>query len=225
ILKKKLVKYLSENKNTCFNVTYKCHMRQLIEVLKGKYNRDMTFKDTIDLAASICLDEYFGTIYPGYPVMKTKITRKNQAENVRAAFDYYAGRKNKQAIAMLESFGILDGDKIRPEGSKYAAYYIDMLKKLQPQGVFNYADIFEPANDNMFVDKAFKINYRFTPIVFLSFVYAGYAVITLNDGSTLAASNLDKVPKIKALDLYEFKYLSGPAQLSMAELKKLFEVL
>ena len=225
ILKKKLVKYLSENKNTCFNVTYKCHMRQLIEVLKGKYNRDMTFKDTIDLASSICLDKYFGTIYPGYPVMKTKITRKNQAENVRAAFDYFAGRKSQQSTAMLQSFGILDGDKIRPEGSKYASYYIDMLKKLQPQGVLNYSDIFEHANDNMFVDKEFKINFLFTPIIFLSLVYAGYAVITLRDGSTLTASNLDKVPKTSAFDLYEFKYLSRPAQLSMAELKKLFEVL
>ena len=225
ILRKKLIKYLSENKNTCFNVTYKCQMKQLIEVLKGKYNRDMTFKDTIDLASSISLDEYFGTIYPGYPVMKTKITRRNQAENVRAAFDYYAGRKNQQATAMLQSFGILDGDKIRPEGSKYASYYIDMLKKLQPQGVLNYSDIFEPANDNMFVDKEFKINYLFTPIIFLSLVYAGYAVITLKDGSTLTASNLDKVPKTSVLDLYEFKYLSRPAQLSMAELKKLFEVL
>lgn len=225
ILKKKLVKYLSENKNTCFNVTYKCHMRQLIEVLKGKYNRDMTFKDTIDLASSICLDEYFGTIYPGYPVMKTKITRKNQAENVRAAFDYFAGRKSQQSTAMLQSFGILDGDKIRPEGSKYASYYIDMLKKLQPQGVLNYSDIFEPANDNMFVDKEFKVNFLFTPIIFLSLVYAGYAVITLRDGSTLTASNLDKVPKTSALDLYEFKYLSRPAQLSMAELKKIFEIL
>ena len=225
ILKKKLVKYLSENKNTCFNVTYKCHMRQLIEVLKGKYNRDMTFKDTIGMASSICLDEYFGTIYPGYPVMKTKITRKNQAENVRAAFDYFAGRKNQQATAMLQSFGILDGDKIRPEGSKYASYYIDMLKKLQPQGVLNYSDIFEPANDNMFVDKEFKINFLFTPIIFLALVYAGYAVITLKDGSTLTASTLDKVSKTSVLDLYEFKYLSRPAQLSMAELKKLFEVL
>ena len=127
ILKKKLEKYLGENKNTCFNVTYKCHMKQLIEVLKGKYNRDMTFKDTIDLVSSICLDEYFETIYPGYPVMKTKITRKNQAENVRAAFDYFAGRKNQQATAMLQSFGILDGDRICPEGSVYASHYIDML--------------------------------------------------------------------------------------------------
>lgn len=35
-------------------------MRQMIEVLKGKYNRDMTFKDTIDLAASIVFDQYGG---------------------------------------------------------------------------------------------------------------------------------------------------------------------
>ena len=70
--------------------------------------------------------------------MKTKITRKNQAENVRAAFDYYAGRKNQQATAMLQSFGILDGDKIRPEGSKYASYYIDMLKKLQQELSLTY---------------------------------------------------------------------------------------
>lgn len=225
ILRKKLIKYLSENKNTCFNVTYKCHMRQLIEVLKGKYNRDMTFKDTIDLVSSICLDEYFGTIYPGFPVMKTKITRKNQAENVRAAFDYFAGRKNQQATLMLQSFGILDGDKIRPEGSKYASYYIDMIKKLKPQGVLNYSDIFQPANDNMFEDKEFRINFLFTPIIFLSLVYAGHAVITLKDGSTITASSLDKVPKTSVLDLYEFKYLSRPAQISMAELKKLFEVL
>lgn len=229
ILRKKLIKYLSENKNTCFNVTYKCQMKQLIEVLKGKYNRDTTFKDTIDLASSICLDEYFGTIYPGYPVMKTKITRKNQAENVRAAFDHFAGRKNQTSAAMLQSFGILDGDKIRPEGSKYASHYIDRLKKLQPQGVLNYSDLFDEEitfdGQINFIDKEFKINFMFTPIIFLSLVYAGYAVITLKDGSTLTASNLDQIPKMNSSALYEFKYLSRPTQLPMAELKKLFEIL
>ena len=120
--KKKLVKYLSENKNTCFNVTYKCVMHQLIEVLKGKYNRDMTFKDTIDLASSICLDEYFGSIYREYPVMKTKITRTTRPENARAAFYYFSLRNTAKSTLMLQSFGILDGDKIRPEGSKYASY-------------------------------------------------------------------------------------------------------
>lgn len=107
----------------------------------------------------------------------------------------------------------------------YAAYYIDALKKLQPRGVLNFTDIFEPANDNTFLDKTFKISYLFTSIIFLSLVYAGYAVITLKDGSTLTASNLYMVPKIGVLDLYEFKYLSKPAELSIAELKKMFEVL
>ena len=64
------------------------------------------------------------------------------AENVRQAFDYFAGRKTQTATLMLQSFGVLDGAKIRPEGSKYEAYYIDRLKQLPPQGVINYSDIF-----------------------------------------------------------------------------------
>ena len=225
MLRKKLIKYLTENKNTCFDVLYKKQKRQMIEVLKGRYSRDLTFKDTIDLAASLCFDEYFGQKYPDFPVMKTKITRRNMADCARAAFDHFAGRKTQQSTAMLQSFGILDGDKIRPENSKYAAYYIDMVKKLQPQGVLNYSDIFEPRFMEMYVDKKFKIEFIFTPIIFLSLVYGGYAVITTKDGKTITASNLDQIPKMSVMDLYEFKYISRPAQMSMAELKRLFELL
>ena len=225
LLRKKLVKYLSENKNTCFDVVYKKARHQLIEVLKGKYNRDSTFNDTIDLAASMCLDGYFNSIYPEFPVMKTKITRKNMADNARAAFDHFAGRKTQQSTLMLQSFGILDGDKIRPEGSKYASYYIDLVKALPPQGVLNFSDLFEPQGLYWQIDKHFRIWHLFTSIIFLSMVYAGYAVITMKNGETITAASLDKVPKISAGDLYEFKYLSKPAQISMVELKKLFDVL
>jgi hypothetical protein len=223
--RKKLIKYLVENKNTCFDVLYKKQKRQIIEVLKGRYNRDFTFKDTIDLAASICFDEYFGEKYPEYPVMKTKITRKNMADNARAAFDHFAGRKTQQSTAMLQSFYILEDDKIRPEVSKYASYYIDMIKKLPSHGVLNYSDMFELRFMDMFIDKKFKIEYIFTPIIFLSLVYAGYAVIMLKNGTTISASNLDQIPRMNVLELYEFKYLSRPTQISMAEMKKLFEVL
>lgn len=223
--RKRLIKYLGENKNTCFEVQYKGQKRQMIEVLKGRYNRDMDFKDTVDLAASVCLDEYFDSIYPEFPVMKTKVTRKNMAENVRQAFDYFAGRKTQPATLMLQSFGILDGEKIRPEGSKYAAYYIDLLKKLPQQGVINYSDMFELQFGDVFEDKKFKVSFLFTPIVFLSMVYAGYATMTLKNGTVITASNLDQIPKLGVMDLYEFKYLSRPAQISMVELKKLFEVL
>jgi len=223
--RKKLVKFLGENKNTCFNVTYDHHMRQMIEVLKGKYNRDMTFKDTIDLAASIVFDQYFGTKYPEFPVFRTKITRRNRADAACVAFDYFAGRKNQQAAAMLQTFGVLDGEKIKPEGSKYAMYYIDKIRDLPPQGVLNFSDLFNTGLTNECFDKKFQISYMYTPIIFLSMVYAGYAVITLKNGATITASNLDQVPKISVLDLYEFKYISRPTQISMAELKKLFDVL
>lgn len=225
ILRKRLIKYLSENKNTCFDVLYNGEKHQMIEVLKGRYSRDMTFKDTIDLAASLCFDEYFCEKYPDYPVMKTKITRRNMADCARAAFDHFAGRKTQQSTLMLQSFGVLDGEKIRPESSKYASYYIEQIRNLPPQGVLNYSDIFEPRFMEMYIDKKFKIEYLFTPIIFLSMVYGGYAVITTKDGKTISASNLDQIPKILAMDLYEFKYLSRPAQIAMAELKKLFEVL
>lgn len=225
MLRRKLVKHLSENKNTCFDVVYKRERHKLIEVLKGCYNKDHTFGDTIDLAASICLDGYFDTIYPDFPVMKTKITRKNMADNARAAFDFFAGRKTQQSTMILQSFGILDGDKIRPEGSKYAAYYIDLVKALPPQGVLNYTDLFEQQGLYWQIDKKFRIWFIFTPVIFLSMVYAGYAVVTLNNGETLSASTLDRVPKIGASNLYEFKYLARPAQIQMSELKRLFDVL
>ncbi|MDD2284390.1 MAG: DUF6079 family protein [Paludibacter sp.] len=225
MLRKILVKYLGENKNTCFDVLYKRQKHQIIEVLKGRYNRDFTFKDTIDLVASLCFEEYFGDKYPDYPIMKTKITRNNMADHARAAFDYFAGRKTQQSRTMLQSFGILKDDKIRPEGSKYASYYIDLIKKLPPQGVLNYSDLFELRFMDVYIDKKFKIENIFTPIIFLSLVYAGHAVITLKNGTTITASNLDQVPKMAVTDLYEFKYISRPAQISMAELKKLFEIL
>lgn len=225
VLRKRLIKYLSENKNTCFDVQYQGKKRQMIEVLRGRYNRDLTFKDTIDLAASLCLDEYFCGKYPEYPTMKVKITRRNMADCVRSAFDHFAGRKSQLSTLMLQSFGILDGDKIKPEGSKYAAYYIEQLRQLPPQGVLNYSDIFEPRFMDVYIDRKFLIEFAFTPIIFLSMVYGGYAVITAKDGKTITAANLDQIPKIGVNNLYEFKYLSRPAQISMAELKNLFEVL
>ena len=170
MVRKKLIKYLGENKNTCFEVQYKGQKRQMIEVLKGRYNRDMDFKDTVDLAASVCLDEYFDSIYPEFPVMKTKVTRKNMAENARQAFDYFAGRKTHPATLMLQSFGILDGEKIRPEGSKYAAYYIDLLKKLLLYGVYNYSDIVVMKLGDVVEGQRMNVSFMLHPIVFMVMV-------------------------------------------------------
>ena len=225
VIRKKLIRFLNDSKNTCFDVAYEQERRQLVEVLKGRYNPDLTFKDIIDLTASICFDAYFCEIYPEYPVMKTKITRRNMAEAVRAAFDHFAGRKSQLSASMLSSFGVLDGDKISTKNSKYAAYFIDMLRQLPPQGVINYSDVFEEKFMEQYEDKHFKLGFIFTSIIFLAMVYDGYVVMTLKNGKVLSASNLDDIPKTNLSDLYEFKFLSRPSEMAMAELKMLFGVL
>ena len=225
MLRKKLVKFLGENKNTCFDIVYKKDKKQMIEVLKGRYRQDMTFKDTIDLAASLLFDGCFCDKYKEYPVMKTKITRRNMADNARQAFDHFAGRKTQLSTAMLQSLEVLEGDKIKAEASKYAKYYIDLIKALPPQGVLNYSDIFDLRFMDAYVDKKFQIEYIFTPIIFLALVHGGYAVITLKNGKQITAASLDSITNVLAGDLYEFKYLSKPAQASMAEIKELYDVL
>ena len=224
IYKKKLTRYLSENRNTCFEVTYKGIKKPFLEVLKGKYNKDYAFKETVDTATSLCLDNYFSTEYPNMPFFKIKITLNNLADTIRAGIDHFAGRTNLQSKALLESFNLLDDDKISTKNSKYAAFFINQLSKLPPKGVINFSDIYEE-DFNEYLDKQFGISYALMPVVFLALVHSGNAVIALKSGITLTASNLDILPKTSVLDVYEFKYISKPKDVAISELIKLFEIL
>jgi len=224
IYKKRLTKFLSENKNTCFEVIYKGVKKQTLEVLKGQYKKENPFKETIDQLASICLDMYFSEKYPEMPHYKTTISLRNQADTIRVGIDRFAGRKNQQANGLLESFGLLDGEKITVQNSKYAMYFIKKLNELPPKAVINFNDIYDETF-NEFIDKKFGISYGLMPIVLLALVYTGNAVIALKDGTTLTASNLDTLPKTSPMDIYEFKYISKPKDVALAELVKLFETL
>lgn len=222
--KKQLMKYLSENKNTCFEVIYGGEKKQLLEVMKGQYKASNPFKETMDLVSSICFDNYFNELYPEFPIYKTVITLKNQADTIRAGFDRYAGRKNQQANALLESYGLLDGENITVKNSKYAQHFIKELDKLPAKAVINFSDIYSESFDGYY-DKRFKISYAHLPVVLLALVHTGHAVITLGNGTALTASNLDIIPKTSVVDLYEFKYFSKPKDVQLAELVRLFEVL
>lgn len=227
VFKKKLTKYLSENKNTCFEVIYKGEKKQLLEVMKGQYKSTNPFKETIDLVASICLDEYFTKKYPEMPKFKIQITHRNRADIIRAGIDRFAGRKNQQANALLESFDLLDGEKITVQNSKYAQYFIKELEKLPAKAVINFSDIYTEVQnkDEYYIDKRFGVSYALLPIVLLALVHTGHAVIALKNGTTLTASDMETLPKISALDIYEFKYISKPKDMQLAELVRLYELL
>lgn len=224
VFKKKLTKFLSENKNTCFEVIYKDEKKQLLEVMKGQYKNTNPFKETIDLVASVCLDEWFSEKYPEMPRFKTQITLRNLAETIRAGIDRYAGRKSQQANALLESFGLLDGETITVQNSKYAQHFIKKLNSLPANTVINFSDIYTEVFDG-YIDKQFGISYALMPIVLLGLVYSGNAVIALKNGTTLTASDLESLPKISVMDIYEFKYITKPKDVHLAELVRLYELL
>lgn len=228
--RKFLLKYLNENIKTCFNVLYKHSSKKAIEVLKTNNRPNMTFKDVVDVASSMCLDELFTSKYPEYPVFSSVITSKNIVEMTKAGYEFIGGRNTKQGKEMLQAFGLLDGDgKIKPEGSKYAMYFLSKLQVLPPQGVVNYSDLFEKRATSKtfeeFFDKKFQLNYMLTPIIFLALVNNGNAEITLKNGKKVTISNLEDMVKNLPADLYEFSYLSKPSAMPLAELKYLFEKL
>lgn len=222
--RKKAARYLNENRNTCFEVQYKDQRRQLLEVLGGRYNPQTPFKETMDLIASLKLDDYFSNKYPEYPVFKTRITKKNQADLIMAGYDRLAGKKTQQADALLESLGLLESGNISIAQSKYAQYYLKKLNDLPLQGVINFSDVYEEEYSGHFLDKKFKLDYALVSLVFLSMVYAGYAVLKTKDRD-IDAADLEDLRSFSVIDIYEFKHLAKPKGLPLAELRYFFKVL
>lgn len=223
-LHKKFIRYLDENKINNFDIVYRGKRRHLFEILRGRSRPDDTFGDTLDLAAAICLENYFQSKYPDFPAMKIKVTQNNWRALTTAALGYFNGKKTRQAADMLRSFDLLDGDEVRPERSPYAKYFIDLVNSCAPK-VLNYSDLFEGEGDAV-VDKHFKIPFTLTPIIFVALVYGGFAEITFEGGSKLTAGNLDpRLQSINFADLLTFQYLSRPAKMPLAALKKLFQII
>lgn len=224
VFKKKLTKFLNENKNTCFEVIYKGEKKQLLEVMKGQYKSTNPLKETVDLVASICLDVWFSEKYPEMPQFKTQITVRNLAETIRAAIDRYAGRKSQLANALLESFGLLDDETVTVQNSRYAQHFIKKLNSLPANTVINFSDIYTEVFSD-YIDKQFGISYALMPIVLMALVYSGNAVIALKNGTTLSASDMESLPKVPVSDIYEFKYITKPKDVQLAELVRLYEIL
>ena len=222
--RKRLTKFLSDNKNTCFQVSYGGVSKQPLEVMKGRYRADNPFKETIDLVASLLFEPWFAEKYPNFPIFKTTITLNNQSDAIRKAYDYFAGRQEQLGQAMLDSFGLLQAGKISIQNSKYAQFYANRLARLPAGGVLNFNDIYQEEYST-FLDKEFYIGYELLPIVLLGLVYAGHAVITLKNGVALSASNLEELPKLYTTDICEFKHISRPKELRLGELVRLFEIM
>lgn len=228
LFKDKLLKYLREKRNTCFEVRYNQKNSKATDLLfSGRSSSNQNLKDTIDEVASVCFEELFNTRYPDFPKMQVKITRKNIDECVKAVFNQIAGKpKNNLSEAILNSFGLIENNRIKPEYSNFAKYFIAKLKKLPPKGVINFSEIYEDNGTPYPIDNHFKLSNQLLSVVFLALVYGGHAKITVKNNISIDATKLEDLFKIANYDeIINFKYISKPSKMAEAELKKLFDVL
>jgi hypothetical protein len=223
--KKMLKRWFDANKLTCFAVIYKGASRKLTEVLYGRRIHDRTFKELIDYAASVCLSECFRKLYPQYPKFLVKITPKNRAEVLRRGLETIAGKQTQDGLNLLESFGLIENGKIKPEASKYASYFIKLLNKLPANHVINASDLIENPYDDVFYDKEFKLGVEWIVLILAALVYSGHVTLTAENNVRYDASNLDALAKENLSVLYGFKHIGKPKAPAIAELKRLFGLL
>ena len=217
-------KWLDENKTRMFNIVYQGVEKPILEYLRGVRMNELTVKSAVDYAASRALGSYFGSKYPDYPKFPNVVTVQNMATNRAEALQAIVGKPTKLGNDILDAFGLLLDGKIRPENSKYTAFFIQKLKALPEGHVLNFSDIMESRNGQDYVDKRFGLSEVWMSIILTALVYGGHCVLVGGDDKKYDAGNMEALCKISPLDIYRFKRLEKPKTMNRQMLTRLFDL-
>jgi energy-coupling factor transporter ATP-binding protein EcfA2 len=217
------VDWIRKNANQAFTIKYRGENYNLLSLLKGKRPSDKSLKEQLDMAASRCLDTYFSEKYNDYPKFKVTITQANQLEHFKSALNYLAGKKTQQGANILDSFGLLDGEIVRPERSIYARYFLDLLNELDPGKVVNKERIIERRND-IEIDKRFKLSNLWVTLILSSLVYSGDIILAI-PGKKYDATMMKELASENGYHLQNYNHFERPKDIPMNVMKKLFEFL
>lgn len=150
---KKLVQWLQKHMADSFEVTYQGRAKSMTEWAKGKSIRDLSglspfetinFRDLVNTIAGICLSPNFENQAPDYPFFPVLISGNNRAQAAQDALRAIAGQnRTKQATAVLDALGLLDGEKIDPAKSKHAKFILGAVKAKGHGQVVNRNEIIQ----------------------------------------------------------------------------------
>ncbi len=222
---KQIIHWMDEHKTTAFKVGYKGQMRTMLECLHGVRMDTLTIKSAVDICVSRTLNGFFTGKYPDFPKFKSPVTLQNQINIRTITMETIAGKPSKLGIDTLEALGLWLNDKVKPENSKYATYYIQQLSKLPEGSVLNFSDIMDGGEELTYYDKRFRLPDVFFSIVLATLVYGGYCVLVAGDNTRYDASNIDKMAKANSTDLFGFKRLEKPKAAPVMRLRRLFGTL
>ena len=230
-----LVQWLQKNMTTAFDVTCQGRTKPLTEWAKGKSIRELSgiapherinFRDMVNTVAGICLDSHFRDQAPDYPFFSVLITGANRAQAAQDALRAIAGQnRTKQATAVMDALGLLDGERIDPYQSKYARYILDNAKKKGAGQVVNRSELFqEVLGVEYLAPQTLRLEPEWAVVVLAALVYAGEIVLAI-PGKKFDATILPQMAGTGVEELVQFKHVERPKDWNIPALKALFELL
>jgi hypothetical protein len=220
----KLTAWLRQHMLAAYEVAHQGVPKKMVECLKGQKTGNATVRELVNLVGSTCLAACFAERYPDYPKFSVTLTTSNLGMAVEDAIRCLAGGlKTNVATAIIDGLELMEAEKIRPHGSRYAKA---VLKKLEAKGagqVVNRKELIT-AENGVELDAAYKVEPELLVVVLLAMVHSGDITMSLV-GRKLDAANLSEAPRIPVEELCRFKHIERPKDIAIGPLVALFELL
>jgi hypothetical protein len=230
-----LVQWLQGHMASAFDVTYQGRAKSIGDWAKGRSLRELSgigaqerinFRDLVNTVAGICLEGHFQQQAPAYPVFSILITGASREQAARDGLRAIAGQsRTKQATAVLDALELLDGDRIRPHGSKYAGYILDAMSKKGHGQVTNRCELIQDVlGIEYLAPERLRLEPEWAVVLLASLVYSGDLVLAI-PGQKLDATALVQLAATGMDDLIGFKHVEPPKDWNLPGIKTLMESL
>ena len=230
-----LVKWLQEHMGSAFEVGHQGSRMALLEWAKGHSLRELSgispaerinFRDLINAVAGICLEGHFAEQAPDYPSFSVSITSRNRAQAAQDALRWIAGgAKTRQGTAILDSLGLLDGDRLDPHQSKYTAHILDRVKKKGHGQVVNRGELIQELfGVEYLAAESLRLEPEWATVLLAALVHSGDLVLAV-PGRKFDAADLPALAALPLDELIRFRHVERPKDWNVAALKALFELL
>ena len=224
-----LVKWLQEHMTTSFEVSYQGKAKPLLAWVKGKAlgsSGGINVRDVVNTVGSVCLAPHFEDLAPEYPTFSLLITTANRDVATQDALKGIAGGpRTKLGAAVLDALDLLDGERLDPAKSKFAALAADTLKKKGHGQVVNRSElIHEVYGVEYFAPDRFRLEPEWLLVLLAALVHSGDIVLAI-PGKKFDATNLAQLASTPIDDLIAFKHIERPKDWNLPALKALYELL
>ena len=230
-----LVQWLQKHMTDAFEVTYQGRSKSLTEWAQGKSIRALSgirsherinFRDLVNTIASICLEAHFQNQAPDYPFFSALITRLNREQAAQDTLRAIAGQnRTRQARAVLDALGLLNGERLDPCKSKYTEHILGLLARKGRGQVVNRSELIQDDNGVEYMDKdRQRLEPEWVAVVLAALVYSGDLVLAI-PGKKFDATGLPRLAGSGMDELIQFKHIERPKDWNLPALTALFELL